>query len=250
MTLEGRVALVTGASRGIGKSISLALAGQGASVAVHFHSNSNDANAVVDEIVSSGGRAAAFQSDVSNRDEVEQMVAECSGALGPVNILVNNARQLVKGRTFLELNWDDDYVPQIEVMLRGTFNCCQAILPSMIEKGWGRIINILSTVLGEHRARTNSYGTVKSALLYFSQNLATEMGPHGITVNMVSPGLTVTERPILHSGDYQKEYIKEIPAGRLGTPGDVVGAVVFFAGDETSYITGVNMAVSGGKVIF
>jgi len=248
--LDGRVALVTGANRGIGKSISLAFAGQGAAVAVHYNSNSNEANAVVDEILSSGGKAATFQADVSNRDDVERMCAECVGTLGPASILVNNARQLVKGKNFLELDWEEDYLPHVDVMLKGTFNCCQAVLPSMIKRGSGRIINILSTVLAEHRERTNSYGAVKSALLYFSQNLATEMGPHGITVNMVSPGLTVTERPILHSGDYQTDYVKQIPVGRMGTPEDVTGAVVFFSGDEASFISGVNLAVSGGKVIF
>ena len=219
MTLEGRVALVTGANRSIGKSISLALAGQGASVAVHFYSNSNDANAVVDEIVSGGGRAAAFQSDVSNRDEVERMVAECSGALGPVNILVNNARQLVKGRTFLELNWEDDYVPQIEVMLRGTFNCCQAILPSMIEKGWGRIINILSTVLGEHRARTNSYGTVKSALLYFPRIWPPKWGRMGSRSTWSLPGCPSPSGRFSIRGTTRKSTSRRFRQAAWGPPG-------------------------------
>ena len=120
----------------------------------------------------------------------------------------------------------------------------------MRDRGWGRVVNILSTVLGEKSPRTNSYGAVKAALLYFSQNLAVEMAPHGITVNMVSPGLTETERPFLHSGGYQNDYIAQIPMGRFGRPEDAAGAVVFFAGEEASYITGVNMAVSGGKVIF
>ncbi|MDP6364556.1 MAG: SDR family oxidoreductase [Nitrospinota bacterium] len=250
MGLEGRVALVTGANRSIGKSLSLALARRGASVAVHFHSKSDDANAVVEEIRSAGGAAFAFRADVSNRGEVEEMIIRCREDLGPVDILVNNARQLVKGRSFIELNWEDDYAPHVEVMLKGTFNCCQAAIPAMIERGSGRIINILSTALGEKRARTNSYGSIKSALLYFSQTLAVEMGPHGITVNMVSPGLTTTERPILHSGGYQREYIDQTPVGRMGVPEDVAEAVVFFCGEETSFITGVNMAVSGGKVMF
>lgn len=250
MSLEGKVALVTGGNRSIGKSISLELAKRGASVAVQFHANAESANEVVEEIKSGGGAAAAFQTDVSKRDEVEAMVEGCQAGLGPVDILVNNARQLVKGREFLEINWEEHYVPHIEVMLKGTFNCCQVVLPSMIKKGSGRIINILSTVLAERNARTNSYGTIKSGLLYFSQNLATEMGPHGITVNMVSPGLTVTERPILHSGDYQKDYIERIPAGRMGTTQDVAEAVAFFAGDGASFISGVNMAVSGAKAFF
>ncbi|MFC1491711.1 SDR family NAD(P)-dependent oxidoreductase [Nitrospinota bacterium] len=249
MNLEKRVALVTGATRGIGKAIALALAREGASVGVHYHSKRDDAEKIVEAIRADGGSASAVQADVSRRDEVEQMHEQCRDTLGPVDILVNNARQLVKGRSFLELSWEDDYVPQIEVMFKGTFNCCRTVLPSMIERRSGRVINILSTVTGEQRARTNSYGSIKSALLYFSRNLATEMGPYGITVNMVSPGLTATERPILHSDDYTKDYIQQTPLGRLGTSQDAAEAVVFFAGEGASFLTGVNMAVSGGKVM-
>ncbi len=250
MDLEGRVALVTGGNRGIGGAISLALARDGADVGVHFNSNREEAESVVEAVRGLGRRAAIFQADVSQRDSVEEMVRQCRDEFGPVDILVNNARQLVKGRSFMELTWEEDYVPQIEVMLKGTFNCCQVVLPSMIERGWGRIINMLTTVLGERRPRTNSYGTVKSGLLYFSQNLATEMGPHGITVNMVSPGLTVTKRPILHSDDHTRDYIRQTPVGRLGTPEDAAEAVAYLAGDGAEFVSGVNLAVSGGKVMF
>lgn len=250
MPLDGRVALVTGGNRGIGKAISLALARDGAAVGVHFHSDQEGAEGIVETIRAQGGRASAFQADVSQREAVEEMVRGCRENLGPVDILVNNARQLVKGRSFMELEWEADYVPQIEVMLRGTFHCCQIVLPSMIERGWGRVINILSTVLGERRPRTNSYGTIKSGLLYFSQNLATEMGPHGITVNMVSPGLTETDRPILHDNSHVKEFIQQTPIGRLGTPEDAAEAVAYLASEGAGFVTGVNLAVSGGKVMF
>ena len=250
MKLEGRTALVTGATRGIGKAIAHALAREGATVAVHYHAGEAAAQETAKAIQEGGGSAFCVQADVSRHDEVERMFGECEKQMGGVEILVNNARQLVKGRAFMEMNWEEDYEPQIQVMLKGAFHCCQAALPGMQEKGQGRIVNVLSTVLGEKRARTNSYGAVKSALLYFSQNLAVEMGPYGITVNMVSPGLTETERPILHAEDYQREYIDAIPMKRLGRSEDVAGAVVFFCSDEAAYVTGVNMAVSGGKVIF
>ncbi len=250
MGLEGRVALVTGGNRGIGGAISLALARDGADVGVHYHSNREGALEVAEAIRGQGRKGAMFQADVSQRDSVEEMVRQCREELGPVDILVCNARQLVKGRSFMEITWEEDYVPQIEVMLKGTFNCCQAVLPEMIERRWGRIINILTTVLGERRPRTNSYGTIKSGLLYFSQNLATEMGPHGITVNMVSPGLTATKRPILHSDDHTQDYIRKTPVGRLGTPEDAAEAVAYLASDGAEFVSGVNLAVSGGKVMF
>ena len=229
MKLEGRAALVTGATRGIGKAIALALARAGAAVAVHYHAGEAAAQGIVEDIRNEGGRAFSVQADVSRLNEVERMFEECEKEMGGVDILVNNARRLVKGRAFLEMNWEEDYEPQIQVMLKGAFHCCQAVLPGMQERGWGRIVNVLSTVLGEKRARTNSYGAVKSALLYFSQNLAAEMGPHGITVNMVSPGLTETERPILHSDDYQKKYIDTIPMKRLGARKTSPAPWCFFA---------------------
>lgn len=249
MDLKGQVALVTGAGRGIGKAIAMSLAAKGAKVAVHYNVSREGAEAVAAEIQAQGGRAIALQADVSQRGHVDRMVDECRANLGAVDILVNNARQLAKGKPFNELEWND-YEIQIQVMLRGTFNCCKAVLPGMMERRSGRIINLLSTVLHDHRPRTSAYGTVKSALRYFSQNLAVELGPYGITVNMVSPGLIQTEREILHSSDYQREYVRQVPMGRLGLPQDVAEAVAYLASGEAGFISGVNMAVSGGKTIF
>tara|TARA_B100000686_G_scaffold50425_1_gene54141 strand:- start:14173 stop:14907 length:735 start_codon:yes stop_codon:yes gene_type:complete len=244
------VSLVTGGNRGIGKFISLSLAEEGSSVAVHYNQDKKGAESVVKEIRESGGNAEVFQADVSQRGSVEKMIKNCSQSLGQIDVLVNNARQLVKGREFMDLEWDKDYQPHIDVMLKGTFNCCQVVLPSMIERKNGRIINMLSTVIAESRPRTNSYGSIKSALFFFSKNLATEMGPNGITVNMVSPGLIATERQILHSSGYQEDYINETPMGRLGIPSDITGTINFLASDNSSFVTGANIPVSGGKTIF
>ncbi len=250
MNLSNKVSLVTGGNRGIGKFISLSLAEEGSSVAVHYNQDKKGAESVVKEIRESGGNAEVFQADVSQRGSVEKMIKNCSQSLGQIDVLVNNARQLVKGREFMDLEWDKDYQPHIDVMLKGTFNCCQVVLPSMIERKNGRIINMLSTVIAESRPRTNSYGSIKSALFFFSKNLATEMGPNGITVNMVSPGLIATERQILHSSGYQEDYINETPMGRLGIPSDITGTINFLASDNSSFVTGANIPVSGGKTIF
>ena len=167
MNLSNKVSLVTGGNRGIGKFISLSLAEEGSSVAVHYNQDKEGAESVVKEIKEKGGNAEVFQADVSQRESVEKMVENCSKSLGQIDVLVNNARQLVKGREFMELDWDKDYQPHIDVMLKGTFNCCQVVMPSMIDRKNGRIINMLSTVIAESRPRTNSYGSIKSALFFF-----------------------------------------------------------------------------------
>lgn len=250
MSLDGRTALVTGASRGIGKSIALALGQEGASVAVNYLSPREEAEATAEAIRGAGGTASIFYADITLREDVERMVRECEKTLGPIDILVNAARQLGKNKNFLDLEWSD-FDLEIDVMLKGAFHCCHAVLPSMIKKQNGRIINILSTQIRERRIGKIAYGTIKSALLYFSQNLATEMGPHGVTVNMVSPGITLTEHRLMNTSEEQIEkYNNETPLRRSGTPEEMAEAVLFFAKDETGFISGVNMPVAGGRVMF
>jgi len=240
--------LVTGANRGIGKAIAIGLAREGARTAVHFHSDRAAANDVVETISGEGGEALSVQADVADREDVRRMTTDVSSAFGPVDILVNNARQLAQKKKFLELEWAD-YEQQIGVIVRGAMNCCQAVLPSMIEKRGGRIINMLSASLSEPDWRWHTYGAAKGALHQMSRNLAAEVGPFGITVNMVSPGLVKTEREIQHAGDYQTAYAALTPLGRLGRAEETVGAVVFLASDDAAFITGANIPVSGGKVM-
>jgi len=250
MSLDGKVALVTGGSRGIGKAIALALGKEGAAVAINYIFPREEAEATVKAIQDAGGKAAIFHADITNREDVERMVEECHDVLGPVDILVNAARQLGQNNNFLDLNWSD-YESEINVMLKGTFHCCQAFLPSMMERGKGRIINILSTQIRELRIGKNAYGTVKSALLYFSQSLASEMGPHGVTVNMVSPGITLTEQRLEKiTQEEMDKFNNQTPLRRSGTPEEMAEAVVFFAKEEAGFITGVNMPVAGGRVMF
>lgn len=246
MRLSGQVALVTGASRGIGSAIARAMGREGAAVAVHYLSHGEEAEALAGELRGAGKRAVALRADVTRREDVRELVRRASDTLGPIDILVNNARQLAPGKRFMELDWID-YELQIDVMLKGAFHCCQAVLPSMMERRQGRIINILSAVITERDWRRHVYGTVKTALLAFSQNLASEMGEYGVTVNMVSPGFTPTERRTAHEDTYLQDYIRRTPLGRFGSPQEVAEAVLFLAGKEADYVTGVNIPVCGGR---
>lgn len=250
MQLAGRVALVTGGNRGIGAHIATALGAAGAAVGVHYHSDAAGAARVVDAIVAAGGRACAVQADIRDRAAAVAMAETIAAALGPPDILVNNARQLGEKKKFLELAWSD-YALQLDVIVMGAFHCCQAVLPSMIARGrGGRIVNMLSTVIEEPSWRWHAYGAAKGALHQFTRNLAAEMGPQQITVNMVSPGFTRTaERQTPHGDAYLEDYLAQTPLGRFPRPDEVAQAVLYLCSDAAACMTGVNLPVCGGKVM-
>jgi 3-oxoacyl-[acyl-carrier protein] reductase len=236
--LDGRVALVTGASRGIGKAIALALAEQGAKVAINYVSRADAAEAVAAAIRASGGAAVAVRADVSARAAVDAMVAAVAAQLGPVDVLVNNAG--IALRRGVDDLTEADFDRTIAVNLKSAFLCIQAVLPGMRQRGWGRIVNISSGaargagVIGAH------YNASKAGLEGLTRGYAARLAGAGITVNAVAPSLIETDMAEVFPADVAKR----IPVGRLGTPEEVAQAVVMVIANP--YMTGQTVPVNGG----
>jgi 3-oxoacyl-[acyl-carrier protein] reductase len=233
--LQGRVALVTGASRGIGRAIALALAERGAAVAVNFQARAEDADAVVAQIRDAGGRAVAVRADVSMSPQVNEMGARVESELGPVDILVNNAGVAVTGIR------EEDFDRGIAVNLKSAFLCTEAVLPAMIARHWGRIVNISSGAARGPGLLGVVYNASKAGLEGLTRGYASRVAKDGITVNAIAPGPTDTEMGApLKAGGVEAR----IPVGRMGQGDDVAQATVMVIGNE--FITGQTIAVNGG----
>lgn len=243
--MKDKVAIVTGSSRGIGAAIAKALARQGAKVAVNYVAARGHGQKVVDEIVAAGGRAILVRADATIREEVEAMVRGVEAELGPVDILVNNASIEFPIVPFSEYAWED-YQRKLTGEAKASFFSCQAVIPGMIQRRGGCIVNVSSTLSRVPGPGFIAHSSAKSALDGFSKSLALELGPHGIRVNVVAPGLTLTDatrdQPIqLH------EAIKaHTPLRRLAEPEDVAGAVAFFCSAAARHVTGAYLPVCGG----
>jgi len=249
--LHGRVAFVTGGSRGIGSAICERLAADGAAVAVNYHLSSQNAEAdsVVERIVAAGGKAISVQADVSDAQQVARAVEEVADTLGPVTVLVNNAAitQVQSPWTEItELEWDQ----VMETNAKGCFLCARAVHRFMTDAGWGRVVNISSVTFLLGRADLTHYVASKGAMVGFTRSLARAVGPEGITVNSVSPGAIQTEMELEVFGDRQEGLLTELRSlqavPRRGTAEDVAGVVAFLASDEASFITGQMVNVDGG----
>ena len=240
--LKLRVALVTGASRGIGREIALALAEAGAAVAVNYRERGEEANAVARAICEAGGRAAAFGADVSLRVDVQRMVRDIETRLGPIDILVNNAG-MAAARGLDDLT-EEDFDRALTVNLKSAFLCTQAVLPGMRTRRWGRIVNI-SSIGARIGAGSVSiaYAAAKAGLEGLTRGYALRLASAGVTVNAVAPGLVDTDmgKPLIDAG-----VANRIPVGRPGTGEEIAQAVLLLA--SNGYMTGQTIAVNGGSL--
>ncbi|MFC1919756.1 SDR family NAD(P)-dependent oxidoreductase [Chloroflexota bacterium] len=245
MKLANRLAIVTGAASGIGRAIALALAREGASVAI-ADINVDAAQAVANEIRELGAEALAICVDISQQEKVEAMVDRVVKQWSDVNILINNAAfTFVMDKYFHEtdpIEWD----PHINVTFKGTLYCCRAVIPSMINSGWGRIINITSYSAKTVQSRTALYSACKAAIAGLSRCLASELARYGIRVNCVAPGATRTASLAGQPQELLDKLSKAIPLRRLAEPEDIASMVLFLASEEADYITGQNLSVDGG----
>jgi 3-oxoacyl-[acyl-carrier protein] reductase len=244
--LSGRVAVVTGASRGIGRAVAIALAGQGAKIIVNFQSNEAAAGETVATIGGAGGEAVAMRFNVADAAAVEVAMKEVAATCGGIQILVNNAGVAVNALTLG--GKDADFRRALDVNLGGTFNCTRAALRSLMRApGGGRIINIASIVGEVGSAGQGFYAAAKAGIIGLTKSWAREYASRGLTVNAVSPGVIATDMTASEMPDTRKdEILRAIPLGRFGTPDDVAHAVVFLAGPKAAYITGQVVRVNGG----
>lgn len=247
MLLDGKTALVTGASRGIGRAIALRLAAEGARVAINYAGNVKAAEEVKAAIEAAGGTAILCRADVADSAAVEAMVADVAKEFGAIDILVNNAG--ITRDTLLMRMKDEDFAKVLDTNLKGVFYCTKAVSKLMMKKRSGRIVNMASVVGLVGNAGQTNYAAAKAGVIGFSKSAAKELASRGITVNAVAPGFIGTDMTADLPESVKEKALSDIPLDRAGQPEDVANAVLFLASDQASYITGQVVHVDGGMVM-
>ncbi len=246
MNLQGRVALVTGASQGIGHACALTLARHGASVALAAR-NQQRLDELAQQITSAGGQAAAFAINVADEDQIKNGIKAALAHFGKIDILVNNAG-ITKDQLVMRMkraDWD----AVLNTNLTSAYLCTQQVIGSMLKQRWGRIINITSIFGQMGQAGQANYAASKAGLIGLTMALARELASRNITSNAVAPGFIETSMTAVLSDEFKQTAVKQIPLGRVGTPEDIANAVSFLASDEASYITGHVLNVNGGMLM-
>ena len=244
MDLQGKVSLVTGGSRGIGRACCFALAADGSAVAVNYNKNTDAAEDVVEELKVKGVKARAFQADVSKEDQTHIMIERIMSEFGQVDVLVNNAG-ITRDKSFIKMT-PDQWHTVLLVNLDGPFNITSGLLGQMCNRGWGRIINITSIVAQMGNFGQSNYAVAKGGLIAFTKTLAREVAAKGVTVNAVAPGFIETDMTAVVPEETLDIVRKMTPMGRLGKPEEVARAVRFLAAPQAAFITGQVLNINGG----
>ena len=245
--LNGKIAVVTGASRGIGKAIAMKFAQLGATVVINYNGSAQKAEEVKQSITADGGRAVIMQCNVADYDACEAFIKEVIDQFGRIDILVNNAG-ITKDGLIMRMS-EEDFTSVVDVNLKGTFHCIRFASRQMMKQRSGRIINMSSVVGISGNAGQINYAASKAGVIGMTKSAAKELASRGITVNAIAPGYIETDMTNVLSDKVKEETMKQIPLGRLGQTGDIAAAAAFLASDEAGYITGQVLAVDGGMAI-
>lgn len=249
MLLANKVALITGSARGTGAGIARVFAREGANVVINQVKDEGNPQYILEEIQAAGGQAIFVKADITDESQVQEMVREVESSFGKIDILISNYATAIPRKSFQETTWAE-WQEQLDTTLKAAFLCAQAVLPGMKTRRWGRIISI--NTIGIHRPAPHYHGytAAKAAMLGFSRNLAVEVGQYNITVNIVSPGLTLTEEvKAMLTPEAQEKHEKQVPLRRTGTVEDTAHAALFFASELSSFLTGLYLPVCGGQVM-
>ena len=245
--LENKCAIVTGASRGIGKAIAKKLASLGANIVLNYRSNEEEALKVQKELLDMGVEVLLYKCDTSDSKAVEQMIKKAKEKFKTIDIMVNNAG-INRDSLILRMK-DEDFDSVIDVNLKGVFNCLRAVTPVMVRQRSGKIVNLSSVVGIMGNAGQVNYAASKAGVIGMTKSLAKEIGSRGITVNAVAPGFISTDMTGFLTEEFKEDIRKKLPLKRLGKPEDVANVVAFLVSEEASYITGQVINVDGGMVM-